>query len=408
MKLKLLLAFLVTFTSGACAQEAKPANLQQAAPFWAHQSTPPPKDLHKQIIGQYEGSCYLAEWNPSTPFEPLNGIKLEFFPDGVFTTNFPAMLEKNRPANRAMTKFSDKPLQGKFQVPSSTQLIMAPGHGVTSFGVRLTEGHLTFYHEALRCMFSLQKVGTSPRVDATLNIRKIAGAYEGTAYIAEESDNKIGIVKNVEITFLSNGSFLTNFGHDQNGIFKGFNSAGGRYAADSANMLACNFEFSGGDFFGAEASGFYDWEYRNGCIHLNSFHGAYYAAALVLAPKGQNVQVDNTSALAKLTKAPYHGTAYRAQMDGSIERIDDIKLVFRTDGTYESNFPEKLMRPEEQYYPDKSGPYAVLSDRHLYMARSWQGALTGAGISDCLISDNKLTFTSLEDDAYLVLESLNQ
>lgn len=376
---------------------------QDPAAFWEHQTFAPWPTLEKDIVGRFSGDAYQSYMGSAEPFSPLTGVVVEFSDDGTVLTNLEELvLAKDRDRSR-IEGLSEDWFEGRYRVVGPTQLVLAPGKDITSFAVRYRDGTLTFCHLRTRAYFSLRKEGTSVAAPPEVDPPDYSGVYEGVAYVAEEGSLEIEKVDGIRLSFSETGFFTTNFGSNHRKIFGGFNTSSGHYHLNSANLIATNFSYSGGDFGGAEASGFFDWDWRGGQLHVNTFHGAYYGAALILTPKGQPIRLDRDAVLRQLTMAPYEGTAYRAKLDGTIEEIPGIELAFSADGTYRGNFPDKLRDPNDQYYPEASGPYVVVTDRQLYMAQRWDSGLTDGGITDVLIQDDRLWFTSLTFDAYFSL-----
>jgi hypothetical protein len=371
--------------------------------FWEHQAFAPSPTLEQDIVGRYSGEVYQSYMGGAEPFDPLTGVVVEFSDDGTVRTNLEELVLAKERGRSRIEGISGDWFEGQYRVLGPTQLLIAPGKDVTTFAVRYREGTLAFCHLRMRASFLLRKDGAPARSAPDFKPADFSGVYEGVAFVAEEGAQEIAKVDGIRISFAENGFLTTNFGSNYGKIFGGFNTANGRYHLDHAGLLASTMNISGGDFGGAEASAFFDWNWRDGQLHLNNFHMAYYGAALTLAPKGHPIHLNQEPVIRQLTQAPYMGTAYRAKLDGTIEEIPGIKIAFSADGTYQSNFPDKLRGPDDQYYPEAKGPFVVVTDRQLYMAQRWDNGLTNAGITDFLIEGDKLWFTSLTFDAYFFL-----
>ncbi|MCC6695184.1 MAG: hypothetical protein IT365_06095 [Candidatus Hydrogenedentes bacterium] len=376
---------------------------KDAAAFWKYQTFPPCPTLQKDIVGRYSGEVYDTFIGGTEPFVPLTGVEIEFSADGQVRTNLEELLLPKERRWGPLKRVSEEWAEGRYRVLGPTQLALAPGKDVTAFAIRYRDGMLTFCHLQIRAYFSFRKEGTSAPALPTVDHVDFSGVYEGVAFVADESVPQIKEVDDVRVLFSENGYITTYSGSSHDKTFATYDTSSFNYRVDSENLISTNLAYSGGDFGQAEASGSFDWHWQDGQIHFNTFHGAHYGAACVLAPKGQSIHLNQESALRQLTMAPYAGTAYRASLDGTIEEIPGIELAFSADGTYQSNFPDKLRDPNDQYYPEANGPYVVLTDRQLYMAQRWDSGLTDAGITDVLIQDDRLWFTSLTFDAYFSL-----
>src|SRR5690606_36113910 len=97
------------------------------------------------------------------------------------------------------------------------------------------------------------------------------------------------------------GVIDTNFGSDNGGLYSGFNSAKGDYTLTPSGRLVTTFSYSGGDFFGYTANGFYGWLWRDGQLYFSMFHGASYGSIHVATPDGAPVVLHNEEALRTLT-----------------------------------------------------------------------------------------------------------
>lgn len=376
---------------------------KDAARFWKHQTFPPRPSLEKDIVGRYSGEAYDSYMGGTEPFVPLTGVEIEFWADGRVRTNLEELLLAKERGLAQLEGVSEDWFEGRYRVVGPTQLVLAPGKDVSTFAVRYRDGILTFCHGRMRAYFSFRKKGTSISSLPTVDHADFSGVYRGVAFVVDENVPTINEVDDVRVLFSDNGYITKYSGSSHDKTFATYDTSSFNYRVDSENLISTNLAYSGGDFGQAEASGSFDWHWRNGQLHFNTFHAAHYGAACVLAPKGQPIHLNQGPVLRQLTMAPYEGTAYRARLDGTIEEIPGIKIAFSSDGTYQCNFPDKLRDPKDQYYPEASGPYVVVTDRQLYMAQRWDSGLTDAGITDFLIKDDRLWFTSLTFDAYFSL-----
>jgi hypothetical protein len=115
------------------------------------------------------------------------------------------------------------------------------------------------------------------------------------------------------------------------------------------------------------------------------------------------VSLQAPNALEKLTSGPYIGSAFRSTPDGRIIDIPDVELQFSKDGVW-SGFPSKALLPVFTDYP-ADGRFVILSDRQLYMASGYEpGGFTDEQVCGVLVSDDELSFTSLNQHAYFVLK----
>lgn len=382
-----------------------PAVFENRAAFWKHQERPENPLLQAEIVGEYEGTVY---WRDYLQTHRVEDIVLNFKLNGVVETNLKNLTTNQRPDLRYSDSHPAAHLSdthsSQYRVLSPTQLVIAPGNGITTFAPSLSGDILTFYHKWLGMFFSLRRTSADSAASQIFEIKDVVGLYSGTlSHLNTKDPRRINTYPEIQIIFAENGKFVPNLGR-LNGVFRGHDIYRGEFVIDSFGKLVIGLGFGGGDYLGSTILSFFDWFYQDSQIHA-THHDGHRTYHLMLSPGGKTVEPDTTVMLENLTHGTFRGTAYRAELSGEIEEIQGVTIHFDQAGIYHSNFSKLLRRKEDQYSPEDSGTFSLRSPRHLLMSDDWgDGEFTSKTVTDFMLDGDSLYLTSFGRDAYLVLQ----
>ncbi len=378
---------------------ARPNGTIQLQEFWRFQEARTPENFAKKIVGEFEGSAYLAGLSGANLVEK---ITLRFNKDGTFETTLPNLVTGRTNVAETTDASSSSLYKGHYLVPGPSQLILSPGPGVTTVTPSLVDGVLTFFYLPARMMIVVfRKEHPQKRTSS-----EITGAYVGISVPVDPKRQPVLPGReNFELVLTDGGGFTPRW-LDNSGKRTVFahETYDGRYLFAPNGKLVLYAHFGGSDYVGGAINPLFDWFLDGMNLHMTAFD-SNESSHLVVTIDGSSVVARPVPAASSLTNGTFRGSAFRAWQNGEIKEIPNIWIRFEADGTYHTNWIERLRKDGDPYYPQDGGRFLLASPRHLLLAELWksENEVIQDVTTDFILKGDQLCFTSTRRKAYFVL-----
>ncbi len=359
----------------------------------------------EDIVGEYDAKAYGANFSVAPPLD----IVLEFKRDGTFATNLLA-LTTGRPGfygklDTTLAAEGAPPFIGAYRVVSPSQLILAAGSAVTTVATSCRDGLLSFHDASASAFIVARKRGSVAPDARPYELPDFVGVYKGSAIPVDpvrQSDPMASAEFTLTLTDL--GTFLPEWKKPgtQVSVFP-FSYYRGSASVDQNGLLFLTAGVGGSDYGDASAMPFFDWELDGTTLHFTAFSsniGSHIAVTL----DGSAPHAEQPAEFAQLTKGVFRGSAFRVVGGNAIEEIPDVTVRFDSDGTFHSNWSQRLSHSDDDLEPSDTGEFRLMSSRHLVLGYTYEGVpgLIADATTDFYLSSDLLCFTSFRREAYFV------
>lgn len=376
------------------------------AEFWTRQTAQTTENLDREIIGRFTGIAYGSNFSGVPTVE----VWIEFRDDGTFVTNLQCLTTGRAGTygrmDATVAAAGAEPFAGKYRAVSPSQLILAHGSPVTTVLPSLRDGVLSVYDAAASVRLIIRKEGSQPAPDPGFTAADIAGVYNGAAVpvdAARQSEPVATAAFSLALTDI--GTFLPAWlrpGTDESvypySYYRGF------FAIDAGGALVLAAGIGGNDYGDATIMPFFDWFLDDSTLHFTAFSWND-CSHMAVTLDGSALHIQQPAEFAALTRGKFRGSAFRVIGPGEILEIPDVRMRFDADGTFHSNWSERLSGGDE-LQPNDTGIFRLFSPRHLVLGYTYPGAsgLVADATTDFYLTDDRLCFTSFSREAYFVFK----